>query len=220
VFLTTRSCADGSDWICNPANQYTLVAFGSKTNGHDLTRYALNQDRLIQKQAPGSNLSKRYSLSNLRRPIPIWRHKSIPPQHRTADRWCDRTRHHGGARRRAPQSLHKCGPMHRGMGAIPNQGFGGDRERSLPWAVSRRLLTTSDGGTRWYNEQLAVILVVRSSREGFGHPSYNATKLTGSPARPQRRQWRASAVVAPSLSSRFSPLTPVGVAKKSSWLGG
>ena len=51
------------------------------------------------------------------------------------------------------------------------------------------------------------------SREGFGHPSYNATKLTGSPARPQRWQRRASAVAAPSHSSRFPPLTPVTVAK-------
>jgi hypothetical protein len=48
-------------------------------------------------------------------------------------------------------------------------------------------------------------MVVRSSHEGFGHPSYNAAKLIGSPARPQRRQWRATAVAAPSLSSRFSP---------------
>jgi hypothetical protein len=31
------------------------------------------------KQAPGSNLSKRYSSSNLRRSIPIWRHEDIPP---------------------------------------------------------------------------------------------------------------------------------------------
>jgi hypothetical protein len=52
-------------------------------------------------------------------------------------------------------------------------------------------------------------LMVRPSREGFGHHSDNVAKLISSPARPQWWQWRASAAVAPSpLRGRDPILRP------------
>jgi hypothetical protein len=100
------------------------------------------------------------------------------------------------------------------MGAIPNQGFGGDRGGVI--TVSGVVTTANHERPRntLVRQEIGGDLGGSPSREGFGHPSYNAMKLTGSPARPQRWQRRASAVAAPSLSSRFSPLMPVVVAKK------
>jgi hypothetical protein len=220
VFLASRSCADGSDWIRNPANWYTLVAFGSKTNDHDLKRYALNQDRLIQKQAPGSNLSKRYSLSNLRPPSTDRRRASIPTSgHRTP------------AVPRVPTvALHRSRPTGvpvpqlASSNAIHGTEINAKWSRvSLPRIEVQRAPPTVSGGCR----------APASNWRRFGHVrgegSPHALALVPSAANdhaqrpksafgrglyPQRRTLLCLPL------SRFSPLTPVVVAKKSPELGG